>query len=344
MARSRNIKPGFFTNELLAEMPHAARLLFIGIWCLADREGRLEDRPIQIKMKLFAADEVASSVIDGYLTALHQKGFIYRYTDGRTRLIQIVEWKKHQNPHHREQPSTLPSPESLGLDPRSITAMPEALVVIDAVKASGISLNEACGSAANGVNGVHKALGSEAVHATPAVLIPDSLIPDSLIQRSLSPKSAKVPKVKPVPERFEEFWKLYPRRVAKVDALKAFAKLSATDAALAIEAAPKHVKQWNDEARDISRIPYPATWLNGQAWNDELMPIVRQPRHEAPKQSRQAAIAQALLGDPRYAQTAANQSPLALRHDRSGPADAHATLAAISAGPRHDPGDGDGMG
>ena len=53
MARARNIKPGFFKNELLAEMPPETRLLFMGLWCLADREGRFEDRPKKIKMELF---------------------------------------------------------------------------------------------------------------------------------------------------------------------------------------------------------------------------------------------------------------------------------------------------
>ena len=48
MARARNIKPGFFANENLAECDPLARLLFAGLWCLADREGRLEDRPKRI--------------------------------------------------------------------------------------------------------------------------------------------------------------------------------------------------------------------------------------------------------------------------------------------------------
>ena len=43
--RTRLLKPGFFMNEELARLPVRARLLFAGLWCLADREGRLEDRP-----------------------------------------------------------------------------------------------------------------------------------------------------------------------------------------------------------------------------------------------------------------------------------------------------------
>ena len=55
MARARNIKPGFFLNEELVELPFSTRLLFIGLWTLADRDGRMEDKPKRIKMSLFPA-------------------------------------------------------------------------------------------------------------------------------------------------------------------------------------------------------------------------------------------------------------------------------------------------
>ncbi len=58
MARSRTIKPGFFTNEEMVELPMAIRLLFIGLWTLADRDGRLRDRPKKIRMEAFPADDV----------------------------------------------------------------------------------------------------------------------------------------------------------------------------------------------------------------------------------------------------------------------------------------------
>ena len=50
MARTRNIKPGFFRNEDLAELGAYAMLLYAGLWTIADREGRLEDRPKRIKV------------------------------------------------------------------------------------------------------------------------------------------------------------------------------------------------------------------------------------------------------------------------------------------------------
>lgn len=106
MARSRNIKPGFFSNEHLAELDFATRLLFIGMWTEADREGRLEDRPRRLKMALFPADNVD---IELMLNGLQNFGFIRRYVANGCRAIQIVNWSTHQNPHVKEAQSTIPA-------------------------------------------------------------------------------------------------------------------------------------------------------------------------------------------------------------------------------------------
>lgn len=113
MARARLLKPGFFTNELLAELPFEGRLLFAGLWTLADREGRLEDRPRRIKAALFPFDEVD---VDGLLTALESKGFIERYASGVMALVQIAKFSDHQTPHHREPASDLPGPAGAATD------------------------------------------------------------------------------------------------------------------------------------------------------------------------------------------------------------------------------------
>lgn len=117
MARARNIKPGFFTNEDLVELDFAARLLFIGLWTEADREGRLEDRPKRLKMSIFPGDNVD---VDQMLAALAKRGFIRRYSVGEQCLIQVVNWSRHQNPHHTEKASVLPAEcegSSTGLSP-----------------------------------------------------------------------------------------------------------------------------------------------------------------------------------------------------------------------------------
>lgn len=105
MARARNIKPGLFKNELLAERLPAVRLLFVGLWTLADREGRIEDRPKRIKLELFPYDNCD---IDEMLSQLEEDGFIERYQVASKSVILICNFLKHQTPHGTEKDSELP--------------------------------------------------------------------------------------------------------------------------------------------------------------------------------------------------------------------------------------------
>jgi hypothetical protein len=107
MARARNIKPGFFTHDGLAELDPLTRLLFIGLWTVADRAGRMEDRPKRIKAEVMPYDDCD---VEAMLNALHAGGFILRYRAGEVAAIQIVKWDKHQNPHMKESESTIPAP------------------------------------------------------------------------------------------------------------------------------------------------------------------------------------------------------------------------------------------
>lgn len=108
MARARNIKPGFFTNDELVELPFATRLLFIGLWTIADREGRVVDRPKKIKMEIFPADDVDC---DQALAQLAESGFITRYQADGIKVIEIANFAKHQAPHSTEKDSALPDAE-----------------------------------------------------------------------------------------------------------------------------------------------------------------------------------------------------------------------------------------
>lgn len=106
MARTRSIKPSFFTNEELSRLSPLARLLFIGLWTQADREGRLEDRPRRLKAMVLPYDRCS---IEAQLSALCAGGFIVRYSTEIGRIIQIVNFTRHQQPHHKETASVLPS-------------------------------------------------------------------------------------------------------------------------------------------------------------------------------------------------------------------------------------------
>lgn len=115
MARSRNIKPGFFLNEDLGTADPYLQILFAGLWCLADKEGRLEDRPLRIKAEIFPYRD--SLDVNRYLTELSRLGFVQRYEVGGKRYIQVINFKEHQNPHHTEKGSVIPAPCALPVNP-----------------------------------------------------------------------------------------------------------------------------------------------------------------------------------------------------------------------------------
>src|SRR6476620_8645687 len=98
----------------------ASRLFFQGLWGIADKDGRLLDRPRRLAAEIFPYDVVDGEGMLAELAA--NPGLIIRYTtpDGR-RCIQITNFTKHQSPHFREPSLGLPGPnecdvgQSLGL-------------------------------------------------------------------------------------------------------------------------------------------------------------------------------------------------------------------------------------
>lgn len=115
MARIRYIKPDFFKDEDIANLPDKIRLFYIGLWVQADKEGRLEDRPKRLKVEILPYDNYK---IEKALELLAQpksttkRPFIIRYEVSGERYIQIVHWKKHQRPHHTEKESEIPPPSN----------------------------------------------------------------------------------------------------------------------------------------------------------------------------------------------------------------------------------------
>jgi len=101
MPRARNIKPGFFKNEDLADISFIGRLLFVGLWTLADCKGRLEYRSRRIKAELFPYDDGIET--DKELIALDQSGFISIYSVKDQKYIEVLNFGKHQNPHKNER-------------------------------------------------------------------------------------------------------------------------------------------------------------------------------------------------------------------------------------------------
>lgn len=69
---------------------------------------------------------------------------------------------------------------------------------------------------------------------------------------------------------FERFWKEYPRKTAKRDAEKAWGKIPAHKQIEVIEATRKHALMWKQQGTEKQYIPYPASWIRGERWEDEI--------------------------------------------------------------------------
>lgn len=104
MARIRTIKPEFFTSEDICNLSPLARLLYIGTWLEADREGRLEWKPKTLKTRYLPNDECDIRVL---CTELIAHGLVVVYRDG---LAYIPTFLEHQIINPREGKSKLPLP------------------------------------------------------------------------------------------------------------------------------------------------------------------------------------------------------------------------------------------
>ena len=156
MARSRNIKPGLFKNEVLGVADPLYTILFQGLWVLADREGRLEDRPMRIKAETLPYRDGID--MESMLDWLASAGFIERYQVLGIRYIQILSFGKHQNPHKNESASVIPAPVCVG------------------------AISEEIGTPSDVIGTEPEEIGS--TRADSLNLIPDSLSSDSLSSES----------------------------------------------------------------------------------------------------------------------------------------------------------------
>ena len=70
---------------------------------------------------------------------------------------------------------------------------------------------------------------------------------------------------------FDEFWSLYPRKIAKAVARKAWQRLTDEQQLMAAKAIDTHCQYWSAKETELEFIPHPATWLNQERWEDELV-------------------------------------------------------------------------
>lgn len=103
--RKRMIAPGFWENEDLGTGPLENQMLFAGLWCLADREGRFPWKPKLIRAKVFPYRAIK---VEPILDFLREKKFIRFYSVDGEHYGDIPNFKEYQAIHPHEAKSKIP--------------------------------------------------------------------------------------------------------------------------------------------------------------------------------------------------------------------------------------------
>jgi len=124
MARMRSLKPEYWADEELSDLPRDARLMYVGLWNLADEHSRLRGDPRYIKGQLFPYDDdLSPAAVDVLLNALTVAGKVVRYRVGGHQYLHLPKLAKHQRLEPDKVPSRLPGPDEA--DPDAPPDQPE---------------------------------------------------------------------------------------------------------------------------------------------------------------------------------------------------------------------------
>ena len=238
--RNRILKKEFWCDEKIIELTPVERLLFLGMTNFADDEGIQVYSAKGLKAKVFPADNISVSIIDNGLIKMEELGLI-EFGNDRT-LIRIRNWKLHQK-INRPYPSKFNFIE----------------------QDDGDSLN------------VHGTLNEDSMNTHSEVKRKQVKEKKKLKEVKLNKKKVQILETN---QKFEQFYKDYPRKVRKDSAAKGFGRLNKKDTELIIQRTkdiwiPYWTAKYVRNGKWISTefIPHPASYINGRLFADDP-PIV----------------------------------------------------------------------
>lgn len=232
MARIRSIKPEAFTSETLSQLDYFTRWTFAGLWTYLDDHGYGRGDARLIRSALFPLDDDATvGKVGKAVTALEEAECLCRFeVDGRE-YVHAPKWSEHQKVNRPTKSKYPPCPAHE---------------------------NGPSGRVLSGHDGLTE--GSVSHHGA---VTDGSLGEGNREQGSGKSSSADADGA------FTEFWSIYPRKVSKPDAQRAWAKaIKRADPELIIAGLRRHLPIW--VSAEVQFIPHAATWLNGERWGDEV--------------------------------------------------------------------------
>lgn len=255
MARIRSIHPGLFTDENYVELSPLARLLVICIWCESWDDGVFEWKAKSLKIRYFPCDNVD---VESLLEELVQYRFVKRFESDGKGYGAVRNFGKFQSPRKPNSSGVLPkelrtyvTPCNNGSSQCETSTVP--VPYQSRTNTEPVPLGEGEGEG-EGKGSDESPLRSD---SSPTGRKSDDFLP--------RPNSAKNEKSNFDAEFENSWWPVYPHKVGKGQAIKAFRaarKLASLEALVAGVDAYKRTKPTDRPWRN------PATWLNGQGWLD----------------------------------------------------------------------------
>lgn len=132
--RIRTIKPEFWQSETVASLPYEARLLFIGLWNLADDYGRFRAHPAIVRGQLFPFDENADVV--AWLGLLARAGLVQLYEADGHRFGFLPGFAEHQKIDKRAA-TRIPDPPAGATTRKRRAPAPANIPPVPAEKVAG---------------------------------------------------------------------------------------------------------------------------------------------------------------------------------------------------------------
>lgn len=233
MAKIRGVKPETWTDEKFVSVSPLARLLFIGMWNHACDNGHIDNSPMQLKMRILPADNCDVEALRDELIAA---GMVLDHGH-----LKIPTLPTHQRPdkrfitlceHCAHDEHTTYRPEDLKPRPTSAPRAPKGRTA-----------------------------------SAPRVHHDDGDGDGELITLAHDADASRASSS--IDDDFDDWYSQYPRKVGKGQAVKAYRKArKSTDHRTLVDSLNAQIPALTAKGKEF--IPHPATWLNGERWNDEL--------------------------------------------------------------------------
>lgn len=277
MARIRSVHPEICVDETLPEVSAHAERTFVRLWTHCDDEGRCIDNARLIKAALYPLhDDMTPEQVDHDLKELAHHGLIWRYEAEGKRLLcaKPGPWSNWQKPKH-PQGSKLPGP------PDGYTPPPEpprndperSGTQRNEVERNGAERSEVEPSGDSRAGSLHGVVDGEGVVVGVGVRAPERPGTLALVRSNGSPPAVAGGGgglLVSYAVDFEAWWVLYPRKVAKRDAEKAYRNaLGHVGQRHLADGLERSIAAWRREGRAQDKIPYAASWLRGRCWEDD---------------------------------------------------------------------------